>query len=180
MENQYITRDLFGGAITAKMPSYLVDASDLRQIPDNQEVFLYPHNDASLIVEVLESVDETDNSKAIKFHFDSLAHDNSAERSEVQEISVIPNDRGDATPSAIVLHGIQYVKKFNHHESDTVNILMALYRVRHKNVDLAVTLNIPVNLETGGEVTEADAGEVTKDFKELVTSLRIEDFELFA
>lgn len=32
--------------------------SDLRQVPDNQEVLLSPNNDLTLITEVLESVKE--------------------------------------------------------------------------------------------------------------------------
>lgn len=34
------------------------DRSDLRQIPDNQEVFLSPNSDTSLVIEVLALVEE--------------------------------------------------------------------------------------------------------------------------
>jgi hypothetical protein len=34
------------------------DCSDLRQIPDNQEVFLSPDSDTSLVIEVLGLVEE--------------------------------------------------------------------------------------------------------------------------
>lgn len=32
--------------------------SDLRQIPNNQEVFLFPHSDTALVLEILEMVEE--------------------------------------------------------------------------------------------------------------------------
>lgn len=32
--------DLFGGAIVASIPSTFEDVSDIRQVPDNQEVYL--------------------------------------------------------------------------------------------------------------------------------------------
>ena len=66
------TRELFGGAIALSLPSDYVDArfvdptqgpsrdhsprSDIRQIPDNQEVFLSNTSDTSVVVEVLAMV----------------------------------------------------------------------------------------------------------------------------
>lgn len=35
----------------------LMELSDLRQVPDTQEVFLFPDADISIIVEVLQRVD---------------------------------------------------------------------------------------------------------------------------
>ncbi|KAJ3575998.1 hypothetical protein NP233_g727 [Leucocoprinus birnbaumii] len=165
MTTSYINRDLFGGAITAMTPAELVDASDLRQVPDNQEVFMYDRNSVSIIVEVLQAVNASEADKAIRFHFDSLAHDNSAEKSEVQQVDIIPNARGDTTPPAIILQGTQFVHKFNRQEVDTVKILMALYRVQDKNVDLVVTFNVPLVAEAGA-VSEADMLQVTHDFHE--------------
>lgn len=34
--------------------------SDLRQVPDTQEVFLYPDSGVSIIVEILQSVEPTE------------------------------------------------------------------------------------------------------------------------
>lgn len=39
----------------------------IRQVPDNQEVFLYPDSSISIIVEVLERVAENDDEEAAKF-----------------------------------------------------------------------------------------------------------------
>lgn len=85
------SRPLYGGAITASVPANYVDArwvrlsssprcirkeltrpahSDLRQVPDTQEVFLAPDSDLSYIVEVLELVkdeqSEHDLDKAVR------------------------------------------------------------------------------------------------------------------
>lgn len=73
-------RELFGGALTSSLPGSIIDArsgllhnkraqrvfkaeshgcrSDLRQIPDTQEVFLFPDSDVSIIFEILEIVQE--------------------------------------------------------------------------------------------------------------------------
>lgn len=39
---------------------YIFFYSDLRQIPDNQEVFAHPVTDQSIIIEILEYVDKDD------------------------------------------------------------------------------------------------------------------------
>jgi hypothetical protein len=39
--------------------------SHLRQVPDNQEVFVYDRNNVSIIVEVLQAVEELEDAKAI-------------------------------------------------------------------------------------------------------------------
>lgn len=83
--NTYQSRDLFGGAITVLVPPALVDASyvycwyiflssinqiygsQLRQVPDTQEVLLYSDSDISLIIEILERVEPDDFPDAAKF-----------------------------------------------------------------------------------------------------------------
>jgi hypothetical protein len=52
--------DLFGGAIVAPIPSSFMDASQFRQIPDNQEVFVDTKTQQSMFVELLEQVDQKD------------------------------------------------------------------------------------------------------------------------
>ncbi|KAF5324942.1 hypothetical protein D9611_004351 [Ephemerocybe angulata] len=171
-------RDLFGGAITSSAAKELVDVSDLRQVPDTQEVFLYPNTNASIVVEILEKVDKTKHQDIIKFHFDSLAHDNDAQNSSVSSISVVQNDREDETPSAIVLKGQQVVSKFNKTALDRVLILMAVFRVEHKNVDVVVTFNVP--LESADALQRADPSKMETDFNSFVKSFQIVDFDLFA
>ncbi|KAF8626063.1 hypothetical protein AX15_005099 [Amanita polypyramis BW_CC] len=174
------SRDLFGGAIHVNAPTDLIDASNLRQIPDTQEVFLYPDSSISIIVEILQSVEPSILEDAIKFHFDSLAHDNDATFSKIQDISTIANDRGDETPSATILWGEQYVTKFNCKEADHVRILMALYRIEEKSADLVVTFNAPVAPVDGDGIGEEGFELVKQDFETLVRSLQIVDFSLFA
>ncbi|ESK93002.1 ran guanine nucleotide release factor [Moniliophthora roreri MCA 2997] len=171
---------LFGGAVTANAPSNLLDASDVRQVPDTQEVFLFPDSSVSIIVEILERVKPTQYSDAIKFHFDSLAHDNNAVFEQIDSVNIIANDRSDKTPSAITLSGVQRVSKFNRTQPDEVKILMALYRVEEKAIDLVVTFNVPVIAEDGGAVGQDGLRVVEEQFDTFVRSLRIVDFGLFA
>ena len=113
-----------------------------------------------------------------RFHFDSLAHDNSATSSSIKSVTEIANDRGDETPSPIVLKGIQLVRKFNSTVLDTIYILLAVFRVKSKNVDLVLSMNIP--LETpDDDIDDVKYEQAQRNFETAVESLRIIDFDLF-
>ncbi|KAF8638490.1 hypothetical protein AX16_010473 [Volvariella volvacea WC 439] len=178
---RYFSRDLYGGALNVRTPTdqELIDASELRQVPNSQEIFLYRHSAVSIIIEVLQSVDPSDNYDAIKFHFSSLAHDNDSKDTVINSTSIILNDRGDRTPSAIILDGLQRVPKFNSTTPDEVRILMALYRVPQHKVDIVVTFNIPVRSDSGDAVPESERPKYLNDFDVFARSLRILDFDLF-
>ncbi|KAF8559514.1 Mog1p/PsbP-like protein [Imleria badia] len=174
-----VLKHLFGGAIVADLPSVLVDASDFRQVPDNQEVFLYPDSSASIIVEVLQRISEPIDEKAVKFHFEALAHDNDAISSTMQIPFVMRNDPGDQTPSPIILHGSQRIHKFNAIAADDVDIVIALFRVNSggKSADLVVSANIPRSSD--GSVGKERAAAIASEFNSLISSLRIINYDLF-
>ncbi|GJN88385.1 hypothetical protein Rhopal_001351-T1 [Rhodotorula paludigena] len=184
------SRPLYGGAITASVPANYVDASDLRQVPDTQEVFLAPDSDLSYIVEVLELVkdeqSEHDLDKAARFHFSSLAHDNSALSSTVSSVSTpsaAPKPSGPGLPivqGPTVLTGTQTVSKFNRpaSEADTVLIQLALWRIPQRDADVTLCVNFPVRMGETGEERSAD--EARRVFEEAVRSFEIRDFGLFA
>ena len=92
---------------------------------------------------------------------------------------MVPNDRGDETPSAIVLKGTQMVKKFSHATPDTVEILMALYRIESKSIDLVLTFNIPLQSVDEGTSQDAEVERAEEDFGTFVRSLHVVDYGLF-
>ena len=169
---------------------------NLRQVPDNQEVFLYPDSSISMIVEVLERVPQNEDDGAARFdgpsislmicpimisrfHFDSLAHDNSALSSSVESVTKTWNERGDKTPSPTVLKGTQLVRKFNSTVPDKIYILLALFRVESKNADLVLSMNIPPHTAEG-DINEDKSHQAQCDFETAVESLQIIKFDLFA
>lgn len=130
------------------------DCSDLRQVPDTQEVYLSPDSDTSLVIEILEHVEPTASSASqstqgseaeaiIRFHFDALAHDNAAESQSVTEVSASSSTstiqeytssdpsslRALPTPPPSTLTGTQRVKKFNSQQADEVRVRVAVWRV---------------------------------------------------
>lgn len=55
-------RGLFGGSLSIKLPDnfHFQDVSEIRQVPDNQEVFVFKNSDASIIIELLETPSNLD------------------------------------------------------------------------------------------------------------------------
>jgi hypothetical protein len=75
----FTTAHLFGGAITSSIPSTFLDASDLRQIPDNQEVFVDKDGTASISFDILEKVEAPDVEQAIAIHLGEVVEHDAAE-----------------------------------------------------------------------------------------------------
>ena len=78
------------------------------------------------------------------------------------------------------MYGTQTVQKFNSKTADEVRILLALYRVKDKDVDLVMTMNVPMTTADGGAVSEEDWTEAKGVFEVAAKSLRIVDYGLFA
>ncbi|KAG8853494.1 hypothetical protein FRB96_008096 [Tulasnella sp. 330] len=179
---------LFDGAITCDWPANLMDASAFRQVPDTEEVYLSQDTDISFTIEILERVEPEDPIEAIWFHFESLAHDNDALSSTVEEaqkpsgtVSASP----PAQPACISLVGTQIVSKFNKpaEQADQVKIFLAVWRVDAKNIDVVMSINVPV--VTGADENQKGVGQKGVDWARVAwekakTTLKIEDFELFA
>ncbi|KAF8487647.1 hypothetical protein JB92DRAFT_3021632 [Gautieria morchelliformis] len=118
------------------------------------------------------------------FHFDSLAHDNSAISQQILDI-VLPAEREMASPSdtplPIILHGEQLALKFNSTTPDPVRLFVALYRIEAKRVDLVLTANIPIPMTENSPPDDEALVEMSKQkFDMARESLKIHDFDLFA
>ena len=70
--------ELYGGAVITNLPVGIVDVSDMRQVPDNQEVFIIEEGDKdiSIIFDLLEQVDAQDINTALKMHIDDMLETN--------------------------------------------------------------------------------------------------------
>jgi len=121
-----------------------------------------------------------------RFHFSSLAHDNTALSSSITSINLPTTSTTPASScdpdvqGPTVLIGEQTVSKFNKpsEEADTVLIQFALWRIPDKNADVTLCVNYPIRMGESGE--ERDPEEAKKVFEEAVRSFQIKDFNLFA
>jgi hypothetical protein len=124
----------------------------------------------------------------LRFHFDAVAHDNDAESSTVLSVGTFPtpgdhhaatNRPSIPTPIPTTLSGTQKAAKFNQTTLDEILILLSLWRVETKNVDLVLTFNIPLTAADGSGVDEVGQEQAKKQFEITVQSLEIIDFGLF-
>jgi hypothetical protein len=132
--------------------------------------------------------------KSHRFHFNSIAYDNSSLSSTILTPSPsqpIPSQdlTCPSTPTPIILKGLQRIHKFSYdptgqarpgHEEDIpdeVFIGVGLWRCKlgRKKADLVMSVN--VNLS--GDGGERERGVVEGWFEESVRSLEIKDWELF-
>ncbi|KAI7864368.1 hypothetical protein BDF14DRAFT_1835667 [Spinellus fusiger] len=187
------TRLLFGGAIVAPVKNSFMDASTVRQIPDNQEVFVDTTTQQSLIVELLEQV-EAQGEEVPRLHFAQLASDNNALAVTVDTVRML-------TPAATIpllppgstsiyqLYGHQQVAKFNEAEKNaynSVSIIMTVVRLGQVKTDVIITINIPTTLaqesseQTSAPVTSSiDTQEVEAEILQLLSQLEVKDWTLF-
>jgi len=165
MQNEKCKYGLFGGAIVVELPEKFNDASMLRQIPDNQEVFVHKDSDISIIIELLEMVDVPAN-EMCKYHFNELNDCNEGEGDivEANEVRNFTSTNMSSSQSPLVfpriftqvpdcdigiLVGKQQVRKFRSPSAplDTVYIILIVVRLAGVETDCLISVNLPVKPE---------------------------------
>ncbi|KAG9281496.1 ran guanine nucleotide release factor [Astyanax mexicanus] len=181
-----MARPLFGGALSALIPSNATDVSELREVPDNQEVFVHSQTDQSVIIELMEYQDQVDDAQAARYHFEDLAGSNKASAEglwEVQGVEPLPLSqlRLQECSSAWILTGTQIISKFNEEAKNTVNMYLCVMRLPQFTTDILLTFNHPVTispLSSSAGVGE-DGGWTLQDFHTLLKSLQLLDPGVF-
>ncbi|KAG5437048.1 hypothetical protein PCK2_001033 [Pneumocystis canis] len=149
----FLTKYLFGGAISTCIPNDFIDASQFRPIPDHQEVLININDERSLIIEIVECV-SVDDINAAKFHFDSLAQDNEAEESLI--LNEIPITLEKSKHTVYLVEGLQKIFKYNQQTINSKNdhteyipsipyvaIFLSVLRLHENFSDIVITMNVP-------------------------------------
>ncbi|CAO2643721.1 Ran guanine nucleotide release factor [Lemmus lemmus] len=167
---------LFGGAFSAILPPGAIDVSDLRPVPDNQEVFCHPVTDQSLIVELLELQAHVRGEAAARYHFEDVGGVQGARAVHVFSVHPLCLEnlslRGSCQ-DAWFLSGKQQVAK-------DVTLHQALLRLPQYQTDLLLTFNQPPsnNRSLGPENLSCPPWSLG-NFEQLVTSLTLHDPNIF-
>eukprot|EP00577_Skeletonema_sp_RCC1716_P025372 CAMPEP_0113420328 /NCGR_PEP_ID=MMETSP0013_2-20120614/27270_1 /TAXON_ID=2843 ORGANISM="Skeletonema costatum, Strain 1716" /NCGR_SAMPLE_ID=MMETSP0013_2 /ASSEMBLY_ACC=CAM_ASM_000158 /LENGTH=183 /DNA_ID=CAMNT_0000307801 /DNA_START=73 /DNA_END=621 /DNA_ORIENTATION=- /assembly_acc=CAM_ASM_000158 len=180
------SRELFGGAMACRIPSTWRDVSQVRQVPDNQEVYqdCSEESGAVLVVEILEHQSDVKNEDAPTFFFADLADANGVSQ---DDLTIQPNDMvfsvkdEDATKQ-------RYFQKFSlsTQQSDShaciavgkqqvseksLRIEMCVLRLTNVTTDLMITLSIPDNKQC----SVGDDG-LSSVFRELLATFCVRDW----
>ncbi|KAK9473990.1 uncharacterized protein V1510DRAFT_362206 [Dipodascopsis tothii] len=172
--------ELFGGAIRTSLPAGFLDASDFRQIPDNQEVYVDPQSseaeDNSMIVELVERLDAAPSAAdarygagaadvaAARAHFDELVALNAA-GAQARVLDVAPvavASRPDT--KAYMVTGTQPSEKWGRASQPMQLVLvLGVLRLAREQTDVLVSFNAAyacAPAEVAGEVDSAALGRI--------------------
>lgn len=170
-DTMFAEKELFGGAMSCLVPTMgnWVDASNFRQIPDNQECFVEggPHSldPALLVVEIVEQPSGVTDDDAARSFWDNLCEDNRSRASTFAPRRPPPpacaTTRSTAPLLLISDHvtaccvGYQKIAMGRDYDVDGndrsdqqeikwVKVYLAVLRLPEKTTDILVTLSKPV------------------------------------
>uniref|UniRef100_A0A8D3B461 Ran guanine nucleotide release factor n=1 Tax=Scophthalmus maximus TaxID=52904 RepID=A0A8D3B461_SCOMX len=179
---------LFGGALSAVIPHSATDISELREIPDNQEVFAHAHTDQSLIVELVEHQGQVADQDSARYHFEDIAGSNKAQEPGVFGVtSVVPLPKSDLSlsecSSAWMLTGTQCVSKFNEEARNTVTLHLGVFRLPQFSTEVLITFNDPQSISPDSSSAADVAGHkspwTVQEFQRLLQTLTLHNPGLF-
>ncbi|KAL9584108.1 MAG: hypothetical protein Q9212_002316 [Teloschistes hypoglaucus] len=193
MTNAFKLTDLFGGAITANLPAGYADVSNIREVPDHQEIYLDASGFSSIVIEIAERVTEppTDD-QALRFHFEDIVDEQDSSRVWRTDIASFPNLPQNTPCLTLVATTTPPLTTNGNTRALTptfVAILLTLIRLEPQSTDLIVTVNIPhiaghqeptdraVNFEEGKFGSLVQEGVRVRD--EVWRTLQVKDWGLF-
>ncbi|OAL46271.1 Mog1p/PsbP-like protein [Pyrenochaeta sp. DS3sAY3a] len=175
---------LYGGAITVDLPSgthtnHLY--SQIRQVPDHQEVYLDAEGYSSIVVEILEYVNKPSDEEALQYHFADLV-DGTGDAT-----TLVNQGRAQIKNNPVLsLTFIQTPQNPNprRKEPEFAYIHLLLLRLKEQGTDILVTINIPhYRGEYEKPIQEGQETKLMKDSavvkEKVLESFQIKDWNLF-
>ncbi|KAK1757215.1 putative ran-interacting mog1 protein [Echria macrotheca] len=145
----YRSTPLFGGALYCDLPEKFADVSKLRQVPDNQEVYIDKDGFTSIIFDITERVGpaggglETDG-RALTTHLEELVGDD-ADTVKVWNTTETQFTHLDEEIPAYTLIATQTTPKSERSSStpDFTALILTLVRLEKESTDVLITINVP-------------------------------------
>ncbi|KAI0969056.1 hypothetical protein F4678DRAFT_440799 [Xylaria arbuscula] len=195
----YKSTPLFGGALVCELPTNFADVSQLRQVPDNQEVYIDKDGFTSIIVEINERVGDSGSSaeidgRALTTHLEEVVGDD-VERLKVwnttpTQFSKLEDDIPAYTLIATLSPNVPPPKEADSARAaapDFTAIVLTLVRLEHERTDILITVNVP---HIRGEYDEEEVdlqlgkqgqliGDAVDYASRIWESFRVKDWGLF-
>lgn len=196
------TVDLYGGAMRVRLPAAMVDVSDFRQVPDNQEVYADATTGASLIVELLSRQRSVTNAEAGAFFFHDLAKDNGCPLEQIQNeaTAVLPpsayphlsNPSSSSSGAQVCDHaclttGLQRISKYTNEKGKENSVFVGLVVLRFTppvSTEVLVSLSCPAQVHPGSSEAAVIQRLLTEEercdaLRQAVASLEVVEWGLF-
>lgn len=189
--------------MTALFPKDFIDASQFREIPDTQEVYVSQTVDDSLVVDLMEAVEKVGDG-AVDEHLQEIAEMNNAGANEYARLYTEKVAIRDIVPQELtgyITIAIEPARKWGRSaqldqsekladlalESPLLVTVLAVLRLEKVTTDVVVTYNTPITLRR--EYEEVQTGDPTRmpdrvkkgldTVRQLVQSLKVNDWTLF-
>ena len=190
----FASRELYGGAITVELPTTMIDASDIRQIPDHQEVFLSNTTLTSLIFEINQFVNQPDPA-ALYFHFTDVITPPDHLQGEIDapikptlatdsvkdfpaylvQGSIVSREVDKKAPSDLPVERQQNPQTIEYQ----TKCYQMVVRMKQYTTDFVVRLNVPLKELVEKAAIEAEEAVAKAIMDKIVATLDIKQFSLF-
>ncbi|KAI1371908.1 Mog1p/PsbP-like protein [Hypoxylon crocopeplum] len=197
----YKSTPLFGGALVCDLPANFADVSTIRQVPDNQEVYIDKDGFTSIIFDINERVGGPGSSaeidgRALTTHLQELVGDD-IEGVKVWNTTPTLFTRLDEDVPAYTLiatHtppadlGKAKGEEKGGHSTDFTAIILTLVRLEREKTDLLITTNVPhIRGEYDEEEVDLQLGKQGKLIGDAVDyaskiweTFKVKDWNLFS
>ncbi|KAK0713139.1 ran-interacting Mog1 protein [Lasiosphaeria miniovina] len=194
MSTAYKKTPLFGGALVVDLPEKFADVSKLRQVPDNQEVYIDKDGFTSIIIDITERIGpagsgslEADG-QALTTHLEELLGED-ADSVKVWNTTETQFSHLDEDIPAYTLIATQTPQSASARSGapDFTALILTLVRLEKESTDILITINVP---HIKGEYDEEDVdlalgkqGELIGDAVEYAAKIwetfEVKDWHLF-
>jgi len=193
MGDSFRHRELFGGGLRCDLPERFMDISDFRPVPDHQEIFADAAKDQSIIVEIVERADVSDDEACAFFWADVIAG-NEAQHASLVSSRLLNNttelhsswhERG---ATGALAYGELSVSKGRQgpDQANRVHIGLFILRLPAVDSDILVTVNTPIYINPASSSAEhaRTTGEKEQEtaqvlIQRILATLELVDWGLF-
>ncbi|KAK4218477.1 hypothetical protein QBC37DRAFT_201026 [Rhypophila decipiens] len=144
----YKSIPLFGGALVCDLPEKFADVSTLRQVPDNQEVYIDKDGFTSIIFDITERVGPSgggleEDGQALTTHLEELVGDD-VNTVKVWNTTETQFSKLDDDIPAYTLIATQTPKVQERASApDFTALILTLVRLEKESTDILITINVP-------------------------------------
>ncbi|KAM0877709.1 hypothetical protein ACQ4PT_035316 [Festuca glaucescens] len=190
-------RPLLGGAISTTFPVRFQDVSNIREVPDHQEVLVDPARDESLIFELLDLKGEVEDGGSALWFLRDVANEQDAGDNLVMEHSGTVELAGLRLGEAPALAGTAIARlavskgRQGREAQNIVRVYLANIRLKNAATDVVITAYEPLLINPLSESTQAVAAgpavpaeqagclPMSEVFRLAVMNFNIHDWNLF-
>lgn len=145
-------KQLWGGSFQALIPNRFLDLSDVRPVPNHQEIYSDSDYDQSIIFELNDMQRDLSDQQAVKFFWMEGSASQATSFTPVASghilLETLPNLQG-VVDSVSFFVGNQMISKGRETVDNEIQVYIALFRMEKFTTDFLITFNLPLAFAEG-------------------------------